>query len=134
MAAFTDKEVTYINTQRLARLATGSPSGQPDVAAVVYRFDGEAFWVGGLAMESTLKFKNARRNPKVALVIDDLESVKPWLPRGIKLHGSAELIQADGPLGPGWYLKIVPQVKWSWGIEAPALTDGKATITKTKLG
>jgi pyridoxamine 5'-phosphate oxidase family protein len=31
---FTEEEVTYLRSQRLARLATVAPGGQPDVAPV----------------------------------------------------------------------------------------------------
>ena len=45
--AFSDEEVAYLQSQGLARLATLSPTGLPDVVPVAYEFDGEQFWVGG---------------------------------------------------------------------------------------
>jgi pyridoxamine 5'-phosphate oxidase family protein len=38
--SFTEEEITYLRTQRLARIATVSADGQPDVAPVGYQFDG----------------------------------------------------------------------------------------------
>ena len=40
---FTTEEIDYIKTQHLARLATVSPGGQPDVAPVGFQFDGQRF-------------------------------------------------------------------------------------------
>jgi len=40
---FTQKEIDYINSQHLARLATVSKSMKPDVAPVGFRFDGKTF-------------------------------------------------------------------------------------------
>ena len=51
---FTEKEIEYIKSQRLARIATSSfsssnvESSQPDVAPVGFDFDGEYFYVGGM--------------------------------------------------------------------------------------
>jgi len=64
---FSDKEIAYLNSQRLARIATAS-EGQPDVAPVGLTFDGRHFFIGGLD-KRTLKYKNAKTNERVALVI-----------------------------------------------------------------
>jgi pyridoxamine 5'-phosphate oxidase family protein len=79
-----------------------------------------------------LKYKNVQNNPKVALVIDDVESTNPWRPRGIKIHGVADLIKRQGYVGAGTYIRIKPEEKWSWGIEEPALRDGKPVMKKSK--
>jgi hypothetical protein len=63
--------------------------------------------------------------PKVALVVVDLETVEPWKPRGIKIHGHAEVGERQGRFGTGLYIAVLPQVAWSWGIEAPVFQDGK---------
>ena len=41
MPVFTDTEIAYLATQRLARLATSSSSATPDVSAVVFSVDGD---------------------------------------------------------------------------------------------
>jgi pyridoxamine 5'-phosphate oxidase family protein len=43
---FTDEEIAYIRSQRLARVATVSVDGQPDLVPVGFEFDGSAFHVG----------------------------------------------------------------------------------------
>jgi len=131
---FSPKEVEYIKSQRLARIATVSAQLQPDVAPVGFEFDGQYFYVGGMQQENTLKYKNvAGGNAKVALVIDDMESFDPPKPRGLKVHGVAEIEQRQGHIGPGQYLKIRPERYWSWGIEEPVFQEGKVVMKKQKI-
>jgi pyridoxamine 5'-phosphate oxidase family protein len=114
---FSEQEIDYLNAQRLARIATVSSQQQPDVAPVGFDFDGEYIYVGGRNNTVTLKYKNVHAgNAQVALVIDDLKSVNPWLPRGIKIHGTADIVQREGYAGRGPYLRIRPDTYWSWGI------------------
>jgi pyridoxamine 5'-phosphate oxidase family protein len=67
-------------------------------------------------------------NPRVAIVIDDLESVDPWIPRGIEIRGAAELHEVGGveKFGAGgWdeaWVRILPERVISWGIEGPAFS------------
>ncbi|GAG14244.1 unnamed protein product, partial [marine sediment metagenome] len=68
---------------------------------------------------------------KVALVIDDLESIDPWKPRGIRIFGTAVVVERSGKLGSRNYLQIIPTVSWSWNIEGPAIVDGKFFPNKT---
>ncbi|KAA3646100.1 MAG: PPOX class F420-dependent oxidoreductase [Chloroflexi bacterium] len=121
---FTQPEIEYLNAQPLARMATVSSQQQPDVAAVGFDFDGEYFYVSGMRNQRTLKYKNvAAGNDKVSLVVDDLASRDPWQPRGIKIHGSADLVERKGYAGEKQYLRIKPERKWSWGIEKPVFTN-----------
>jgi pyridoxamine 5'-phosphate oxidase family protein len=115
---FTEKEIAYLKSQRLARIATVAPDGQPDVTPVGIEFDGAHFYVGGFDMTNTHKYKNVRAgHNRVALVIDDLVSANPWQARGIRIYGAAEVVEGEGMLGRGTYLRITPTVSWSWGIE-----------------
>lgn len=131
---FSEKEIQYIKSQRLARIATVSTQLQPDVAAVSFEFDGQHFYIGGLQQEKTLKYKNVvNGNRKVALVIDDMESFNPPKPRGLKIHGIAEIEERQGRERSGRYLKIRPQKYWSWGIEEPVFQGGEIVMKKQKL-
>lgn len=127
---FSEKEIAYLKSQRLARVATTSKESQPDVAPVGFDFDGTYFYVGGRNLPQTLKYKNIQNNPKVSLVIDDLESINPWGPRGIKIHGIADLTTRQGYAGAGTYIRIKPKEKWSWGIEEPASVMKKSKATE----
>jgi pyridoxamine 5'-phosphate oxidase family protein len=116
MSVFTDAEVAYLASQRMARLATASPSGQPDVAAVTFRLDGQTIVTGGHDITKTVRYGYLQKNPRAVIVIDDLVSVDPWTPRGVKVRGSARLEEAAG----GMRIRIVPEVVWSWGLNADA--------------
>ena len=132
-AMFSEKEVAYIKSQRLARIATVSKKQQPDVAPVSFEFDGSYFYVGGRNNPATMKYRNvARGNGRVGLVFDDWESLTPWKPRSIKIHGTAEIVKRAGQLGEGEYLRITPVVKWSMGVDEPAFQNGTPVIKKIK--
>jgi pyridoxamine 5'-phosphate oxidase family protein len=130
----TDAERTYVQSTPLARLATSSPSGEPDVAAVMTIFHGgeSAFLVGGLEMTHTRKFHNCRRNPRFSLVFDDVVFEPSYSPRGVKVTGAVEIRTADEALNLGTLgvpiLVLRPEKKWSWGIEDPSFVDGHFTL------
>ena len=118
---FTEKERAYLKSQRLARIATVAPDGQPDVVPVGFEFDGATFYVGGHNVTKTRKYKNVQAGQvRVALVVDDLVSIDPWRPRGIRVYGNAELVKRDGRLGRTTYLQLSPLVTWSWNVEGPS--------------
>jgi len=114
---FSEKEVEYLKSQRLARIGTATKDGVPDVAAVGFDFDGKYFYVGGLHLTRTNKCKNATKNPQVSLVIDDLKSIEPWRPRMIKIFGTADIVTRNGYLGEASYIRISPQRKTTWGLD-----------------
>ncbi len=123
---FAEKEIAYFQSQPLARLATVAEDGQPDNAAVVFEYDGAHFYVGGVKPKNSRKYKNLRAgNDKVALLIDDMESIKPLKPRGIRIYGTAEFVERKGQFGPGTYMRITPELSWSWDLVGPAMVDGK---------
>jgi pyridoxamine 5'-phosphate oxidase family protein len=127
---FSEKELAYLKSQRLARIATVSADGEPDVAPVGFAFDGEHFLVGGMDLKRTLKYKNAVATGRVALVVDDFPTADPPQPRGIKIHGRARIVQAEGYLGRTEYIEITPERYWSWGVDAPAFENGKPVMKK----
>ena len=130
--AYSEEEVAYLNSQPLARIATVGPGGQPDVAPVGFEFDGTYFWVGGRAPERTRKFLNVQAGQdKVALVIDDLVSMDPWTPRGLRVYGTAELVQRSGRFGPGTYMRITPDISWSWNLDGRAYGGGGSGPRRT---
>lgn len=146
ISLFTEKEKEYIKSQRLARMATvssGSTSGiasnQPDVVPVGFDFDGEYFYVGGINILESTKYKNTLKNNKVAIVIDDLKTVNPWNPRGVRIYGIADTVERkegymSNPNHPqSRYIRIKPAKKWSWGIEEPVFVEGKFKVKKSSI-
>jgi pyridoxamine 5'-phosphate oxidase family protein len=112
MTVFTDAEVEYLRSQRLARLATSSASATPDVSAVVFSVDGDTITSGGYDITKTIRYRNLLANPQAVIVIDDLPTVKPWSPRGIKIRGTAAI--EEGP--NGLFIRITPRTIWTWGL------------------
>src|SRR4051794_31738708 len=91
--AFTEEEISYLNSTFLGRIATVGPDGQPDAAPVGYQFDGTYLYVGGLDNPSTRKYRNVQAgNQKVALVVDDVVSMQPYTPRFLRIYGIAEIV------------------------------------------
>lgn len=124
--SFNDQELTYIQSQRLARLATVSDDDQPDVVPVGFEFDGTHFHVGGVNPARTRKFLNvAGGHTKVSIVIDDLVSTNPWTPRYLRVYGTAELIERQGQFGNAPYMRITPTVSWSWNLEGLPFSHDK---------
>lgn len=120
--SFTDEEIAYLRSQPLARLATVGPDGQPDVVPVAFELDGHGFWVGGVgaAVTGTRKFRNvAAGNDRVALVIDDLLSLDPFVARCLRVYGRAgePVERVSALIGPGLFMRITPTVSWSWNLE-----------------
>jgi pyridoxamine 5'-phosphate oxidase family protein len=125
--SFTDEEIAYLRSQPLARLATLSGDGQPDVVPVAYEFDGTHFWIGGAGEQvlRTRKFRNiGPGGAKVALVVDDMVSFEPFVARGVRVYGVAEgPVERAGMVGPGIYTRITPTVSWSWNLAGEPVGD-----------
>jgi pyridoxamine 5'-phosphate oxidase family protein len=130
MSTFTEAEIEYLNGQLLGRLATNGADGRPHVmpVGVFYEQDSESIVIGGAGnMVASKKFRDARRRPDVAFVIDDLAAVDPWTPRGIEIRGRAETHTNGGEevgkrLGASFpfesaFIRIRPRRILSWGID-----------------
>jgi len=116
MGVFTDAELEFLASQRLARLATASKAGQPDVSAVGFSVDGDTVISGGIDLTKTVRYRHLLENPQATIVVDDLASIDPWRPRGVKVRGAA-VLEEDGGRPR---IRIRPQVVWSWGVNENA--------------
>jgi pyridoxamine 5'-phosphate oxidase family protein len=96
MSVFTDKELEYLAGQRLGRIATVGPDGQPHVVPTTFRYSPEhdAIEVGGLRMSQTKKLRDVQRTGRASIVIDDV--LPPWQPRMIEVRGTAAVIPTGG--------------------------------------
>jgi pyridoxamine 5'-phosphate oxidase family protein len=124
---FTTAETTYLESQRLGRLATVGPDGQPHVVPVAFRYNPEhdTIDIGGHGFAQRKKFRDVQRNPRVAFVVDDLASVSPWRPRMLEIRGQAEIL-ADGgqTIQPGFdpeMFRVHPRRIVSFGIDGDAV-------------
>ncbi|MFG2985206.1 PPOX class F420-dependent oxidoreductase [Streptomyces sp. NPDC048258] len=117
---FSEAELAYLRSQRLGRLATVDTAGQPQANPVGFfpQEDGTVL-VGGMAMGTTKKWRNLQRNPRLALVVDDLVSTRPWRVRGIEIRGHATLEVGPHSLGPHFspeVIRIHPDHVHAWGL------------------
>ncbi len=64
LSKFTEAELEYLQSQRLGRLATVNQRGEPQVAAVGFRYNSEldTIDIGGHDMANSQKFRNIARN------------------------------------------------------------------------
>jgi pyridoxamine 5'-phosphate oxidase family protein len=132
-STFTPAEIAYLQSQRLARIATVGPNGQPHVVPVAFRYNPDTVTidVGGHDFAQRKKWRDTQMNPKVAIVMDDIASVQPWKVRGIEIRGQAEILMNGGQaIIPGFdpeMFRITPMRVVSWGInvETPEAVDVK---------
>ena len=117
MGAFTEAEIEYLNSQPIMRFASASLEGKPDVAPVIFELDGDDIVTAGFNITHTARYRNIQRNPRATLVIDDLATIDPWSPRGIKIIGTAKI--EDDNDGPRFRIK--PDVIISWAINDKSL-------------
>lgn len=102
-ANLTEREIAFINRQRVARLATSDAAGHPTVVPVCYAFDGEYFFI---ALDEKPKSVDARRLKRVrniearheaSLLIDQYSD--DWSQLGyVLIHGRAEVAFPDHAL------------------------------------
>ncbi len=130
-SVFSPEEIAYLQDQRLARLATVGPNGQPHVVPVGYRYNPVTDTIdvgghGGFARRK--KWRDVRHHAKVAIVIDDIASYKPWKVRGVEVRGEAEELPTGGEhIRPGFdseMFRITPTRVVSWGLEADGDSGG----------
>ncbi len=99
---FSTTELEFLRSQRIARLATVSPSGWPHVVPVMYALTDDSaafeFDVDGV------KLRNLKADARAALVIDAMGPK-----RGIAVQGRAELIGPERA-------RLTPVHKFSWGL------------------
>jgi pyridoxamine 5'-phosphate oxidase family protein len=130
MDAFTDEEIQYLGTQRLGRLATIGPGGQPHVVPVGFRYNAQLGTVdiGGHNMAATRKFRNVATNPLVALVVDDV--LPPWRPRSVEVRGRAETVGE----GEAAIIRITPTRVISRGLDGTPATHSRSVAPPSNIG
>ncbi|MFD0899046.1 PPOX class F420-dependent oxidoreductase [Actinomadura sediminis] len=121
---FTRAELDYLATQHIGRLATVSPEGQVQNNPTNFRVDADTGVVSirGGALETSKKFRNIQQGSTVAFVVDDLETIDPWAPRGIEIRGTAVASTDQEPLRPGMsrgIIRITPTRIVSWNLDGP---------------
>jgi len=98
---FSEAELEFLRSQRIARFATVGPSGWPHVVPVMYAINDD----GSLDFDvDGVKLRNVSAEPRAAMVVD---AMGPR--RGIAMQGVVELIAPERA-------RLKPQHKFAWGI------------------
>lgn len=86
MGVLTAKQLSYLKSHELCRLATASKDAKPHVVPVIYALDGEDIVI---AIDyGTKKLGNLRQNKKVALVVDEYHPN-----HAVMVEGDAEILE-----------------------------------------
>ncbi|MET8833212.1 PPOX class F420-dependent oxidoreductase [Micromonospora sp. NPDC004540] len=125
--SFTEVEIEYLNSQRLGRLASVSPTGAPQNNPVAFRYNPETgtIDIGGHNLTASRKFCNIQVEPRVAFVVDDLASTNPWRARGVEIRGRAEALTDVEPPHPYFdsaMIRIRPTRIITWGIDGAPMS------------
>jgi pyridoxamine 5'-phosphate oxidase family protein len=125
MSVFTPGEIEYLRSQGLGRLATVGADGQPHLTPLTFHFNAEedAIDIGGVDFAATKKWRDARRNPKVVFLLDDVLR-DPRRARALEVRGLAEAHETGGgTINPRFsnfseeFLRVRPSRIVSWGLE-----------------
>jgi pyridoxamine 5'-phosphate oxidase family protein len=114
VSVFTKAELEYlVGGRQLGRIATVGADGTPHVVPVgfIYNAARDTIDVGGRELARSKKFRDVERSGRVAIVIDDLESIDPWRPRAVVVRGRGEAIALPTPL-----IRVHPERIISWGL------------------
>jgi pyridoxamine 5'-phosphate oxidase family protein len=120
--AFTEAELAYLAGQAFARLATTGPEG-PHVVPVGFTFNAGlgTLDISGRELASSRKFRDAARDPRVALIVDDVPPGSPPAPRGLEIRGRAQVLRTGGrlvdPGGDDALIRVWPARVAAWGID-----------------
>jgi pyridoxamine 5'-phosphate oxidase family protein len=98
---FSEAELEFLRSQRLARFATVGPSGWPHVVPVMYAVNDD----GSLDFDvDGVKLRNLTAEPRAAMVVDAMGPK-----RGIAMQGRVSLIAPERA-------RMQPSHKFTWGL------------------
>jgi PPOX class probable F420-dependent enzyme len=94
---FSEEELAFVETQRVAHLATVDAAGLPHVVPVCFAYVDGAFWIAVDEKPKTTtrlkRLRNIEANPQVALVFDRYD--EDWSRLGyVMVRGTAEVLVA----------------------------------------
>ena len=128
MSVFTEKEIEYLRSQRLGRMATIGPQGDPHVVPVAFRYNEEKHTIdiGGHSFAKRRKYRDMQRDPRIAFVVDDV--LPPWRPRMIEIRGTVEFGKVGKAINKNFDDEMVhvhPRRIVSFGIDSEERVAGR---------
>ena len=124
MSTFTEQEISYLQEQRLGRLATVDGNGQPHVVPLSFQYNEtlDTVDIGGHNLGKSKKFRDVGETGVAAFVVDDV--LPPWQPRGVEVRGAAEALEAGGGEVNADFddelIRIHPERIVGWGLDTNA--------------
>jgi pyridoxamine 5'-phosphate oxidase family protein len=98
---FSEGELEFLRSQRIARFATVGPTGWPHVVPVMYTMNDD----GSLDFDvDGTKLRNLQFEPRAAMVVDAMGPK-----RGVAMQGRVELIAPERA-------RLRPARKFAWGL------------------
>jgi pyridoxamine 5'-phosphate oxidase family protein len=98
---FSEAELEFLRSQRIARFATVGPSGWPHVTPVMYTMNDD----GSLEFDvDGVKLRNLQFEPRAAMVVDAMGPK-----RGVAMQGRVELLAPERA-------RLRPARKFAWGL------------------
>src|SRR3954470_6986560 len=98
---FSEAELEFLRSQRMARFATVGPTGWPHVVPVMYTMKDD----GSLDFDvDGVKLRNVQAEPRAAMVVDAMGPK-----RGIAMQGRVLLIAPERA-------RLKPARKFTWGL------------------
>ena len=89
MTSLKNRDLDFLRSHEVCRLATSSKDGHPHVVPVIYAMDGSDIII---AIDyGTKKLKNLRENGSVALVVDDYNANQGNA--GVMVEGTCEILE-----------------------------------------
>ncbi len=132
MSRFTPQEITYLQSQRLARVATVNSKGELHVVPTAYRYNPEedSIDIGGHGFTGSKKYRDAVRHGQVAIVVDD--SAGPGRPRMVEVRGTVEAFATGGDAissnFPQPIIRITPTYIVSMGINDDDVRPAQGSV------
>jgi pyridoxamine 5'-phosphate oxidase family protein len=123
MSAFTSREIEYLESQTMGRLATIGSDGRPHLVPLTYRYnpDEDTIDLGGIDFANTKKWRDAQGNPHATFLVDDFS---PTEAHAVEIRGDAELHETGGeeinPRFPAFvpqFIRLRPRRIVSWGLD-----------------
>jgi len=109
---FTPKELEYLQSQWLGRLATVGADGTPHIVPLAYRYNPtlDTLDITGYRMRDSKKWRDIQRSGQVAFLVDDVLTNQEA--RGIEVRGTAVTIEGETPL-----IRITARRIIGWGLD-----------------
>jgi len=132
MSRFTAKEIAYLQSQRLVRMATVDAKGDLHVVPVGFRYNPaeDTIDIGGHGFTGSKKYRDALRHGRIALVADDVSP--SGTPRFVEVRGT---VRAE-PVGgteirqgfPPEILRVTPTYIVSLGVDDDVVRPAEGQV------